>query len=257
MPPNTNLPAVVVVAAGGPSAEVRTVRQACLMEDIPVLAHRGVNQHFRHGVAMPVGSVEFVRSVMHDRGLDEPASISYPAALAAFYGRSIWKTRLDDARAVPGPVFVKPVETKRFTGFVYTRDMPATEYDEHDGAQLLAMHSLPPGTQVWCAEPVKFVSEWRYYVLAGEVIGAARYDPDGADDAPGPSKAVLDLAIVQMSAARAPTAYGIDLGVLSDGRTSIVEVNDAWALGRYGNSVSPRDYLRLLWARWREITLTA
>jgi phage terminase large subunit len=49
----------------------------------------------------------------------------------------------------------------------------------------------------------------------------------------------------------APVAYGIDFGVTNDGRTLLVEVNDAFALGCYG--LSAVEYAEMLEDRWLEV----
>jgi hypothetical protein len=49
----------------------------------------------------------------------------------------------------------------------------------------------------------------------------------------------------------APVGYSLDLGVTDDGRTLLVEVNDAWALGAYGTPSIP--YTEMVVNRWKEM----
>jgi hypothetical protein len=107
---------------------------------------------------------------------------------------------------------------------------------------------------------VRFLSETRLYVLGGQVIGQARYDQDGADDAPEASVLEAARAIVLLARSASTGAAGrdnvhcsIDLGVLDTGATALVECNDAWALGLYGRSLHPTHYLALLASRWRQL----
>lgn len=51
-----------------------------------------------------------------------------------------------------------------------------------------------------------------------------------------------------------PDAYGIDFGVTKDGRTLLIEVNDAWALGCYG--LESHLYAKFLLTRWAQLTDT-
>lgn len=51
--------------------------------------------------------------------------------------------------------------------------------------------------------------------------------------------------------AEAPVAYSLDFGVTADGRTLLVEANDAFALGAYG--LEPVVYARMLEDRWLEL----
>lgn len=62
---------------------------------------------------------------------------------------------------------------------------------------------------------------------------------------------VLEAALRQLAA----RGYGIDFGVLADGRTALVEVNDGYGLGNYG--LAKETYLDLCVARWQELTAPA
>jgi hypothetical protein len=238
--------------------EVRQVSQAAMLLDIPVtrVALEGLRAHVDAlgAGALPVGSVEFVREAMRLVCVDEPEPMSYPIELDSVLHRRVDLTTIE---RVGGTKFVKPVRTKLFTGFVWDSSAGDASYSEHDREQLDALRMLSPSTQVWAADPVQFLCEWRYYVCHGQVLGAARYDPDGDDNAPAPDGVVLREAIQRLAdSAQAPAAYGLDLGVLATGETALVEVNDGWALGLYGRSLDSKDYLRLLATRWGQIVAT-
>jgi hypothetical protein len=47
--------------------------------------------------------------------------------------------------------------------------------------------------------------------------------------------------------------FACDVGVLSNGLTAIVEINDAWAIGLYGKCLQPREYTDFLFTRWKSI----
>ena len=58
--------------------------------------------------------------------------------------------------------------------------------------------------------------------------------------------------------------FAVDVGVLANGRTAIVELSDAWALGLYahartpvGTAWKPQDYIEFLQQRWRSIVAYA
>lgn len=248
----------LVIRQVGDRAEGRVVAQACMLRDVPQVRAdvEGLAQYaeeLRAG-AVPEGSVEFVRAAMLVAGLREPEPLSYPAVLNQWLHRKVDRMPLERVR---GTVFIKPETTKLFTGFVRREGAQDQDYSEHDREQLEQLRRLPPQTMVWVAEPVRFLSEWRYYVLAGQVLGAARYDQDGADEAPAPDQVILGEAMRAMAGAEgAPVAYAIDLGVLEGGETACVELNDAWAIGHYGRGApGPVDYLRFLAARWNQIRL--
>lgn len=190
-----------------------------------------------------VGSVAFVRRALR-RLAAEPPPLGYPACLRAYLGRRVWATNWAEVRARVGPdtatraVFVKPRDhDKAFTGYVVSafRDLIRTA-------------GWPAEMPLWAAEPVRFVSEWRYFVLRGDVIGVghAKGDPFRHPDPIVVRAAVADFAL------EAPVAYGIDLGVTDDGATLLIEVNEGFSLGCYG--LGPLAYSGFLIARWRELT---
>lgn len=48
-----------------------------------------------------------------------------------------------------------------------------------------------------------------------------------------------------------PVACSIDIGVTNDGRTLLIECNDAYSLGSYG--LEDYKYAKLLSARWSQL----
>lgn len=201
--------------------------------------------------AIPIGSVEFVRAAMSEAGVLEPTNMSYPPGCEPYLGRQVRTIR---AGSVLGQWFVKPVATKRFNGFVFNSLAAPASLDEHDREQHEIFMSLDADEMVLVSEVVEFASEWRFYIdpCSKDPVGAARYDPDGSDDAPKPCSKVVAEFISQMDLKQ---PYAADFGVTADGQTVLVEVNDFWALGLYHGpeSISGKDYLRLLDARWQSI----
>jgi hypothetical protein len=238
------------------SAESRAVSAECLTGDITSRALDLDQLQYVEQLrasprqVLPVGSVEFLREAMRVAGITEPDNFSYPGPLIPLLRREVESRR---AGSVLGHWFIKPKQTKAFTGFVYDTMRSPEAYDEHDREQYEAFMELDADVPVWVAEPVQFLSEWRYYVHRGEVLGSARYDPHGEDDAPRPDQAVLEDALQRMQPVGL-AAFALDLGVLSTGETALVEVNDAWALGYYaGGDLHRGDYLKMLMARWDQI----
>ena len=235
--------------------EERVARQVALLEDIPVRsasleAIERYAARLAGGTCVPVGTVEFVRRAMALAGIAEPENLSYPPVLCRYLRREVERRA---AAAVLGRRFVKPVTTKAFTGFIFdSLDDPA-HLPCHHRAQHNAFLALDPCAHVWVSEPVSWVSEVRYYVLEGEILGESRYD-DGPDDAPLPDRAIVQEMASCFSASRgAPVAFALDVGVLEDGPTALVEVNDAWALGFYSGTLAPRQYVQMLWRRWQQL----
>lgn len=185
-----------------------------------------------------------VATVLHAlRRLDVPTPpIDYPQSLHPFLGRDMQATTMGAVRGLfeaegALPRFVKPRETqKAFTGYVVSafRDLIPT-----------ARH--PDDLPVWSCETVEFVSEWRYLVSRHEVIGLGHYR---GDPFTFPDGKVVRTAVATYRG-EAPVAYGIDFGVTADGRTLLVEVNDAYSLGHVGLRAVP--YANMLESRWVEL----
>ena len=239
------------------SAETRAAMSGVMMMDTPVtvlrcslegLSDLGMVAQIKSGVALVVGTVEFAREAMRLGGFAEPENLSYPAELTGFLCRHVMSAR---AGQVLGNWFVKPQATKAFTGFLFDTMVGPDSLSEDVRPEYDAFMALPADAPVWISEPVRFVSEWRFYVRDRQIIGRGRYDSDGADDAPEPDSEVVESGIRAFGAKH---PYAIDFGVLADGQTALVEVNDAWAIGLYGHAMSQRDYVNFLWARWEGIS---
>ncbi len=163
--------------------------------------------------------------------------INYPGSLSSFLGRRIWFSTINEVNndVESWPLFVKPVEDKRFTGVAVRRT-----------ADLVGCGTSGENAAVICSEIVDFVAEWRCYVRYGEILGVKLYRGDWG--------ASLDSNVVKAAVAAyqdAPTGYGIDFGLTADGRTLLVEVNDGYSLGNYG--LQHNLYAQLLSARWSEL----
>lgn len=198
--------------------------------------------------AMPVGSVEFVRHAMGLAGIPEPANLSYPEGCQAYTQRQVWRSTVAQALAMPGTRFIKSAQTKVFTGFVL--DPQGVALSPHDQSQYEVLRSLAPDAPVWVSSPVRWVSEFRYYVKDGAVVGYARYDQEAPEEVPEPDREVVRRCIADLAIAH---PYALDMGVMSTGETALVEVNDAWGLGLYGGAMKPLDYVLLLADRWASL----
>lgn len=184
-----------------------------------------------------VGGVGVVVEALRQLGVEPPA-LDYPDALQPFLGRRVWRATLAELRRHredDPPVFAKPLVDKRFVGLVVRkfRDLIGTAH-------------LPDDEPIHLSDAVEFVAEKRYFMLDGELVWMGHYAGDPL--------AQLDHERVRAAARAwtdAPRACGLDFGLTSDGRTLLVEVNDAFALGAYGTP--PLLYAQLLAARWKQL----
>lgn len=187
-----------------------------------------------------VGGVGVVRRAMARLGVAAPPTPSIPDSLRAFAGRKTWRAPLIEARRAVErgqSLFVKPLpdQQKLFTG------QPMRQFSD-----LLATAHLPDDQLVDCAELTPFVSEMRVFVMRGEIIDARPYKGDPLIF-PDPERIRAAAAAFE----DAPAAYALDMGVVEDGRTLLVEVNDIYATGAYG--LAPVRYAAMIDAAWAEL----
>lgn len=187
------------------------------------------------GVAGYIGDVW---RALEKLGKPRPPSFDYPDALEPFLGRRVWKTTLKEALdRTEEKLFVKSVHQKLLTGFAFTG-----QYRDK-----IKMAGIPDDEPMWLSDAVNFVSEYRGFVLRGEILDVRLYKGDWG--------VALDRKVVEAASRawpEAPVAYTLDMGVTDDGRTLLVEVNDGFAMGPYG--LLPNYYAQMLEARWEEMT---
>lgn len=241
--------------AGGLTPEQRAIMHAGITQMGASFRHRSVSATdlttlAAEADAVPVGSVAFVRTWAALQGLETVLARQwpgcYPPPLYKHLRRSVWSASLDEARALlrDRPLFVKPAlfaDIKTFTGQLISGPEPED------------MAHQPGDLRVWCAMPATWVAEFRVYVMRGAIVGCARYD-DGEVEVSGPDLETVSGMIADFSAG--PAGYSLDVGVTPDGETTLIEVNDGWALGFY-QGCDPDAYRWLLDARWTEIRETA
>lgn len=188
-----------------------------------------------------VGGIRTVEKAMRQIGMKTPQANNLPDELEPYFGRKIRKTTLGIVRSEwkvrnAQSCFLKPLgQNKLFS---------ALALFGADDLQSLAKHS--DETPVIVSDYVLFDSEWRVFVVSGEIVGMSNYQ---GDCLVYPSARTIKAAIEDFRTA--PAAYGIDFGVLSNGETVLVEANDGYSLGSY--CLNPVDYSYLLEARWSEL----
>jgi hypothetical protein len=131
--------------------------------------------------------------------------------------------------------YVKPVNTKLFdcvpiscpSDCSYFKDILETE-------------------EVWVSEKIDIISEYRCFVHNGLLKYACNYS--------GAFLSVPYWTIVYKAIdlyKDAPVSYTIDVAILKDGSSEIVEINDFWAIGSYG--LYCINYAQMLLDRYCEI----
>jgi len=190
-----------------------------------------------------VGGINTIRQVFNDLQIIQPDIDSPHKHLPGYLGRKVVEMEFSEVEEYSNiygafPFFIKPLyDHKLFTGYVVK--------SKHDLLQ--AKLRCRPDTHLIASACVEFVSEYRCFVLNGELIGSKNYT---GDFTLSPDYNIIESAIRDYKAQ--PVAYSIDFGVTSDGRTLLIEMNDAFGLSAYGlNKIA---YCKMLEARWNEIT---
>ena len=184
---------------------------------------------------MPIGSVEFCQAAMQRQNIRMPEPLDYPVCLQSFMPEKLILQDWEQAQ----DVMVRNPEQRWHTKPWQTK---------------LDIDLWVPETRAWLMPWHDFVAEYRVSVCAGELLGLGRYD-DGEDDPAWSLKTIQQMIQIYHDSGLAPAGYGLDVGVSAiDGKTYLVEVNDGWALGFYKGTCSPWNYLKLLQARWAEMS---
>lgn len=181
-----------------------------------------------------------VNAALDAIGVPRPELPDYPAEFRSFLGREIRSTTLGEIKRHPGEhVFIKPKKQKLFTGLVW---------DGSPGVRL-SLATYDDETPVWACDVVNFVSEYRAFGLGREILDVKRYRGDWSV---APDRATVEAAFAVWKSA--PAAFSLDWGVTGDGRTLLIEANDATSLGHYG--LNTESYARMIEARWLELVET-
>ncbi|MFB7473557.1 ATP-grasp domain-containing protein [Kitasatospora sp. NPDC056184] len=153
----------------------------------------------------------------------EPPADWLTALPAELLGRRVECTTLAEARRLRRPAFLKPPVDKLFPARVHP-----------DGSGLPGPDALDDDTLVLVSDIVAFASEYRLFVLDGEVRTASRYAVAGAlAVSPEVGPDVLAFAADVLAAGGLPSAAVVDVGRIADGSWAVVEANPAWASGGY------------------------
>lgn len=194
------------------------------------------------GSDLVVGSLSFIKAALRQRKIEMPQDNSYPLALVPYLKRNVWAEKLGQAldRAGHGRYcFTKPsVRTKRFTGVILA--------DANDWR----LGGVPRSEPVWSSDVVSWVTEWRIYVQYGRAVFKAHYG--GSKDVEPDGKVIQDMIQAIKNDSLCPKSYALDVGVLDNGSTALVEMNDAFSIGAY-DGIDGATYLEFLQSRWNDI----
>lgn len=225
--------------------------QGFLEKDAKIILFEDIEEVPKARNNLVVAYIQDTRKYFKKLGIVINEEFSYPPELEKYYDRKIWKSTLKEFRLdIKVPVFVKPAFTKDFVAGVITKketvafnfkDKPNPSYGDKPDPNF-----VPEDTMMILSDAIDFISEYRCYIIDGELKGIKHYL---GDMRVFPDTKVIDAAIADFTTQ--PAGYAMDFGVTRDGKTLVIECNDAWGLGNYG--LADATYAKLLATRWREI----
>ena len=179
----------------------------------------------------------------------EPSIPDYPKVMDKFLGRKIWKDTINSISRSEekwsAGYFVKPVRNKVFTGKIISSI-----------SDLVGCGNYSEDYDVLVSEPLDICAEWRCFILYDEIVDVRPYglllDIGRKSYRYHYDFKVLDSMMEAfISWEKRPTACSLDICVIKDGQTLLVEINDAYSLGCYG--LASVFYAKLISARWSEL----
>jgi hypothetical protein len=199
--------------------------------------------------ALPVGSVEFTEYAMELANIKIPEFDCYDDSIKGLLGRKIYNERLFNIEHIINhhkELFIKPRQCKLFNGFIF-RGYDYETYSEHDLEQLKKLKIIDALKEpLYCSEVINIIAEWRCYINKGKLITICQYD-DSEEDLE-PDKSFVDTCLNRIG----NKTLALDIGMLDNGYFVVIELNDAWAIGKY-QGISDKDYLDFITTRWSEI----
>ena len=187
-----------------------------------------------------LGGINAVLRGLSIIGLENlPKPLDIPEELYPYTKRNIQLGTIDSfMKANKFPIFVKPRIAKLFNGAV------VHSADELEMFRFLHTDDLE--MEIMASDVVKFVSEYRTFVIDGHAYDCRKYSGDHRIT---PDFNFIDETIKAYKSA--PVSYGIDFGVTDKGETMLVEANDGYSLGTYGFDCY--NYVRMCILRWNQL----
>ena len=172
--------------------------------------------------AIPVGSVEFVNKALgigYNLGPMKPINIPQPLFRAEYLGR---KCRIVNSVADIRRTFFDWHTSKLF---IKSNTKIKAGYTDLYSAR----DNFPEDTEYFISAPVNLISEWRCFVYRGVLKGIKNYC---GDPWLFPDRNFVTDCINQIGDSL--TAYTLDVGVTSNGKTIVIEVHNFISCGLYG-----------------------
>ncbi len=121
---------------------------------------------------------------------------------------------------------------------------------------LIGCGSCYENYEVIVSEPIDIKAEWRCFILYDRIIDVRPYGSISDSEYKGYLFHYDPVVLQKMIGAfvswnQRPAACSMDICVTADGRTLLVEINDAYSLGCYG--LPGILYAKMISARWSQL----
>lgn len=165
--------------------------------------------------AIVVGFIGDIVEVANNQGYILK-QIDYPEKLKKYLYRNITRTHTKNLK-LEFPFFIKPTNIKSFAGRV------VNEFKDLIGVK---------DEELYFTKGIyNIVSEYRCYILNGQIIGVKHYKGD--------PYLSLEESLVQEMVSEytdCPNAYSMDIGITECGKNILIECNSGYSTGNYGLS---------------------
>ena len=172
--------------------------------------------------------------------------IDYPEPLLPLINRKIRKMTVTQAlhefMEKKNPIFIKPIQTKLFTGCVLNGHSNINYFQQYGDVE------------VYVSDVIRILSEWRAYIFQEKIIDCRLYKGDYRQL---PSLEYLQKIVSAYK--RQPISYTLDVAIIQAYENEefklinedLIEVNDFYAISAYG--LSPTSYASMLVHRYAQI----
>lgn len=184
---------------------------------------------------MPIGCISFMEYFFSLYDMNKPVPIHQTSNLMS----GLYEV-VDKKSQIKYPAFVKPHnDVKKFTGFV------ANSIDDFNYYPELEDWDGP----YFVRKPFDHLifSEWRCFVHRNKLVNCSFYT--GEFPSMFPDGDVINNLIKNYK--NAPVSYSLDVAVLENSETVLVELNDMWSIAPYG--CDETKYFAMLEDRWLEL----
>ncbi len=179
----------------------------------------------------------------------EPHIPDYPDNMKSFLGRKVWRDTIDSIASNEekwsAGYFVKPIKDKAFTGKIIASI-----------TDLVGCGNSAENYEVLVSEPLNILAEWRGFITYDKLVDLRPYGMllDRTRQSylyHYDENIVKKMMEIFCEWENRPAACSMDICFTKDGRTLLVEFNDAYSLGSYGfPSIA---YAKLISARWAQL----